>query len=84
MYVIDLVENTHKIPGEEEKLSSSTRRMHILGTCLRAPLVRLAVVMIFSLFVSYMLYFDFYMSHLNFLKISCVYNSANIYSLLLM
>lgn len=35
MYAVDLVENEDRIQGEEEKLSSSTRRMHILGTCLK-------------------------------------------------
>lgn len=34
MYVCDLVENTDHSPDEEEKLSSSTKRMHILGTSL--------------------------------------------------
>lgn len=37
MYVVDLVENTDTIPGEEDKLSSSTARMHLLGTCLKEP-----------------------------------------------
>lgn len=37
MCVIDLVENTDRIPGEEQKLSSSTNRMHTLGVCLKAP-----------------------------------------------
>lgn len=39
MYIVNLVENADKIPGEEEKISSSTARMHLLGTCLKAPQV---------------------------------------------
>lgn len=45
MYVIDLVENTHRISGEEEKMSSSTKRMHLLGTLLKVPEV------IFTIFI---------------------------------